>query len=264
MALASIFIAFLFAALISTGKTQTGSCRKTVDCICTYDDDWRIDLTPIAQSQFGPAPGPTYDYYYSYWPCYDGSVENVACNAAVIQADDLSYPTWCYSCGTAATNDFGTDSNGNVYIQYNGGDDGRSSKVVLQCSPNDEGTLNALGEQVPESKEYDFTFSSKYACPLSPGAPPPDKPNGSSSVSVSVSPGTIMCIIFIIVLTVYFVGGVLLMKFYKGAEGRELVPNYHLWAAIPGLIKDGVKFFIGLFPCGGNVTVSSAGKYENL
>ena len=27
------------------------------------------------------------------------------------------------------------------------------------------------------------------------------------------------------------------MKFYKGAEGRELVPNYHLWAAIPGLIK---------------------------
>ena len=40
----------------------------------------------------------------------------------------------------------------------------------------------------------------------------------------------------------YLVGGIVFMKFVKGAEGKEIIPNVTLWMGIPGLIKDGALF----------------------
>ncbi|KAL8609024.1 hypothetical protein ACOMHN_065250 [Nucella lapillus] len=42
---------------------------------------------------------------------------------------------------------------------------------------------------------------------------------------------------FFSVLLVYLVAGVMFMKFVRKAEGKEVVPNYSIWTAIPGLIK---------------------------
>ena len=36
---------------------------------------------------------------------------------------------------------------------------------------------------------------------------------------------------------VYFIAGVVFMKFVKKAEGKEVIPNVSFWAALPVLIK---------------------------
>lgn len=35
----------------------------------------------------------------------------------------------------------------------------------------------------------------------------------------------------------YLIVGVLVMKFHKGAGGKELIPNYSFWVDLPHLIK---------------------------
>jgi len=38
-------------------------------------------------------------------------------------------------------------------------------------------------------------------------------------------------------LTVYFVGGILVMRYGRGARGVEQIPNLEFWKSLPGLVK---------------------------
>ena len=42
---------------------------------------------------------------------------------------------------------------------------------------------------------------------------------------------------FSVLVVVYIVGGVLFMKFARGAEGKEVIPNVNFWSELPGNIK---------------------------
>jgi hypothetical protein len=53
----------------------------------------------------------------------------------------------------------------------------------------------------------------------------------------------ITCYRFFSLLFVYFVGGILFLKFARGAEGIEMIPNYGFWSMLPGLIKASHSFF---------------------
>ena len=39
------------------------------------------------------------------------------------------------------------------------------------------------------------------------------------------------------VVVLYFIAGVLFMKFAKGAQGTELVPNVKFWSTLPFYVK---------------------------
>ena len=39
------------------------------------------------------------------------------------------------------------------------------------------------------------------------------------------------------VFLVYFVSGILVMKYYRGAVGKELIPHHNFWIDLPFLIK---------------------------
>ena len=39
------------------------------------------------------------------------------------------------------------------------------------------------------------------------------------------------------VVVLYFIAGVLFMKFAKGAQGTELVPNVQFWSTLPFYVK---------------------------
>ena len=41
----------------------------------------------------------------------------------------------------------------------------------------------------------------------------------------------------LVVVIIYFVGGMVFMHFAKGAHGSEMVPNVTFWKAAPGLVK---------------------------
>lgn len=73
---------------------------------------------------------------------------------------------------------------------------------------------------------YILEIPSKYGCPISSG----------------LSGGFIFIIIFFSVCFVYFVGGIIYNKKIKGADGKELIPNFDKWELLPGLVKDGCMF----------------------
>ena len=44
---------------------------------------------------------------------------------------------------------------------------------------------------------------------------------------------------FLLAVATYVVVGVLVKKYWKGAEGVEMIPNYHFWKDFPFLVKVG-------------------------
>jgi hypothetical protein len=235
-----LLFAFLF---IITDAQDHGQCQKTDQCVCLFDDGWSVNLNPIGEFKFSTVSG---DYRYTYWPCQNNNGDAPVCTTpgAVIQVNvDNSY---CASCGDATSTDFGYDGDGSLYIEYSNGEEGRKSKVKLVCSENtNPDPSNFVFDSEGENLDYTFTLTSKSACPLSPGDNPtpinPSKnPPVSSSSSTSISPGTILCIIAVVLVVVNLVVGVVFMKFYK---------------------KDGFIFFLSLFPCGKNLSVTNN---ENL
>lgn len=76
-----------------------------------------------------------------------------------------------------------------------------------------------------------------------------------------LSTGSVFCIIYFVVLLVYFVGGSAIMYFARGARGVEVVPNYEFWCSLPGLVRDGVIYlFNGCRP----LTAASAEAYDRI
>ena len=42
---------------------------------------------------------------------------------------------------------------------------------------------------------------------------------------------------FFAAILTYFIAGALIMKFRKGASGKEVIPNYEFWFALPFYVK---------------------------
>jgi hypothetical protein len=57
-----------------------------------------------------------------------------------------------------------------------------------------------------------------------------------------ISPGSVLLIIFFVLLVAYLLIGTLYMRFARGAQGAEMIPNVEFWGNLPGLVKDGVAF----------------------
>lgn len=54
--------------------------------------------------------------------------------------------------------------------------------------------------------------------------------------------GWVFVIIVLCGLFLYFVLGIIILKFALHKEGREVVPQVEFWSALPGLVLDGIKF----------------------
>ncbi|KAG8227852.1 hypothetical protein J437_LFUL006475 [Ladona fulva] len=59
-----------------------------------------------------------------------------------------------------------------------------------------------------------------------------------------LSTGSVLVIIFFVFAFLYFFGGALANKLLRGAEGREMIPNYQFWVDLPYLCRDGASFLL--------------------
>jgi len=59
-----------------------------------------------------------------------------------------------------------------------------------------------------------------------------------------LSDGSIILIVLFVSLILYCVIGVVWRKKKRGATGKELIPNLEFWTGMPGLVKDGFKYFV--------------------
>ncbi|XP_006822110.1 cation-dependent mannose-6-phosphate receptor-like [Saccoglossus kowalevskii] len=142
-----------------------------------------------------------------------------------------------YNLGTQDSVEYSVPSLGTVVLTYKEEvtTDKRSSIVTYKCNCDaDSPILLALGETSP--LKYEYKITSMHACVQ---ACPPKE---------ALSTGGILCIIFFVLVFVYFVGGILINKFVlKRENGRDLIPNVEFWSDLPYLIKDGFLFAIS--PC---------------
>jgi hypothetical protein len=124
------------------------------------------------------------------------------------------------------------------YTYWNHTEDGckqdkyRHGEVHLVCNLSVESDYSSVKEDPSSSCVYKFTLTSQYACPFRP----------TPSKSSSLSPGSILLIVFFVCVFVYIVGGILFLRYAREARGIEQIPNYTFWIHIPGLIKDGCLF----------------------
>ena len=88
------------------------------------------------------------------------------------------------------------------------------------------------------SSIYNVTFYHPDACPIS-----------KSSSSGGLSFGSIVLIIIAALIVLYFAVGIPVMIFVFKKTGIEIIPFVSFWMMIPGLVLDGCKFILGLFPC---------------
>lgn len=53
----------------------------------------------------------------------------------------------------------------------------------------------------------------------------------------TLSAGATFLVIFGSLFAAYLFGGMAIMKFVKGAQGVEVIPNYGFWSSLPSLVK---------------------------
>jgi len=82
------------------------------------------------------------------------------------------------------------------------------------------------------------------------------------STGGGLSDGSIILIALLVSLILYCVIGMIWNKKKRGATGKELIPNYDFWSGLPGLVKDGGKYFVQrLTNCKGG---GKTGNYDSI
>lgn len=106
----------------------------------------------------------------------------------------------------------------------------RKAMVMISCNKNTlaEG-FTIINEERDKTNEcfYLFEMDSSVACPVE-----------ESHLSV----GSILLIVFAVLVGIYIIGGFLYQRFVVGAKGMEQFPNITFWKELGNLVADGCDF----------------------
>ncbi|XP_065052622.1 cation-dependent mannose-6-phosphate receptor-like [Rhopilema esculentum] len=211
-------------------------CRPKGKCSCEMSDgSGTIDLTPLSNTNpprfKGVKESTNPDFSFDYDPCK--TFNNGQCNNVFVcqmYKDNVNQ----YNAGKI----FGTKISGNNEVQFIYNDlpiAVRKTVVTLKCDDKvKEDKLSDFAELTKDS--YTATLTSRYACPVK---------NSSSSKRHGISTGTVLCILLLVAVVIYLALGIVINKYARKKEGKELVPNASFWADFPSLVKDGCVFSFG-------------------
>ncbi|XP_064648081.1 cation-dependent mannose-6-phosphate receptor-like [Lineus longissimus] len=238
---------------VAAGAGQKSTCVKNGPCACTFDG-FTMDLSKMEGLVDDHAPmykdkKPTQsaaNFVYSYKPCYSFDYSNemyspckgvASCQVDTTNSDQQN-------AGKQESAEF-WEEDGKTMLRYL--DDAtftlRETYVDLVCAGSN--SFEVKGEQMGSNpSRYDYTLNTPQAC----------RPGEGEGGGLSV--GSVLCILLVVFIVVYIVGGILFMKFRVGASGFELFPNQTFWKDFPALIKDGTCFIIS--PC------RKGGEYSKL
>jgi len=110
----------------------------------------------------------------------------------------------------------------------------RQAHIMFICDQN-QGTpkVTVLDEnsQRNDSCYYLFEITTKDACPPT-----------HSILPEGVSAGSVLVIVVVVFLSIYFVGGCLYRRIVVGAKGMDQVPNLKFWQKAGNMMADGCDF----------------------
>lgn len=228
----SVILSSLLSYSLVTGENN---CKRSTICSCEFNNGSIIDLSSIATKQgpewFNQTPINKNDHsFYSYNPCHEFTIGNGGCSGVTVcQQQGTNY----YPLGdTDQIQFYFNETINRMQIKYKKND--RITNVTLICSDGPP-KLTIEGETKPgESSLYLMTLSSKCACP-----------DGClKSAEEGLSTGSVLIILLFVFSCIYFLGGMLYLKFVRGASGYEMIPHYEFWLDFPLLVRDGVVFVL--------------------
>ena len=217
------------------------NCSTYSSCSCDLIGAGLIDLNgfkdgPNAYIELEGVGRSTYRFY----PCgVTDSWGTGSCGKTATLCEYNVYADEYYSLGETCIFEIseavamGTDSY--IVFMYSGGTEGRESYITVKCDTNNEFELI----NVFRNTEFYFEFKSPKACPI-----PVPAGRGGNAPAVFIF---VILVIFLATVT-YLVVGVMLMVFWKGARGFEIIPNLGFWKDLPFLFKDGVLFCFSCIP----------------
>lgn len=182
-------------------------------------------------------------------------------------AKDVCYVTGVDLVGSSLGLLDPTDAGRGLTMSFNHGDyrdcsKQRTTKFNIQCDPRPLPTRLINAETLTSQCDYILTFNSSNACPrivIKPTPVPPTPDSGTSN-------GTLFCILLLVAAIVYVVGFSLYNYFVGKKRGLgEVLPHRQFWCyTLPGLVRDGVRYFLVLIKCSGAAAGVRAGGYENI
>ncbi|VDI27678.1 cation-dependent mannose-6-phosphate receptor [Mytilus galloprovincialis] len=240
---AVINLSVCIVAFISvlTDVISAESCTQINSCSCrTESSNFVFNLRPLSNPS-NPSLVATESkdgYKYIYNPCDPMTVCNTGggeTDIAVCQQDHAATPKK-YCAGKETGSIFQGDLKaGSLSMKFEciGGDSQHTKRTtIIQVVCGNRNELEFVKDDSPKPPTegiYVLKLTTQYACI-----------KGGESGGLSI--GSVLLLIFFIVLIIYLVGGILFMKFMRGASGVEMVPNLEQWKGLPSLIKDGFVF----------------------
>ncbi|XP_069673275.1 uncharacterized protein [Periplaneta americana] len=238
-----VFISFCIFTYWSYGSSaQNIICKKLDGCKCVLPDGIGIRLTPLFEEiQWLNATGKNVMFYFH--PCSTipfGDHNN--------DADCSTGSSIClYNETTKKYENLGTSEEANFlfsdvseapiirYIHAN-----VTTAIQLSCVYRKQSSLSII-EAHSTGVDHQLKLESYWACPA---VIPQKIKTVYDSTTRGLSTGSVLVIIFITFTLLYFVCGAIALKLLRGAEGREMIPNYDFWVDLPNLVKDGVMFVL--------------------
>ncbi|XP_072028380.1 uncharacterized protein [Amphiura filiformis] len=234
-----LWTALLTLILLPTVYAQ---CKKVNNCRCKLPNGKLIDISKIGnkdgtEPKFPyslPDDGSALFYEYSFNGCY--AYSDAFCKDAVACQRRKNSQDPGFSLGTPDSADY---TDGTVLNFTAVGQDGqqRTARIKLICEADgtpESSSIKRLGEPAA-NWIYEYELTSKCACG-----------NGCASPDTGLSIGSLLCILFPVAVILYLVLGGIFMKFVRGAEGKEVIPNVSIWMEFPMLVKDGAMFVVNL------------------
>jgi len=226
-------VIFAFAHILDVDCAVT-KCEKINACSCKSNEG-TIDLKPLDGTSTTPGLKTTdvqsgYDYLYS--PCTDFSYVPAAGSGAcqgVLGCQYSSLYGFAFEIADKSSATFNVDASGDLKLKLNSADNLRYMEITLKCDPSVKSPNFEFQQENPPS-HYKFTLTSEHACP------------GASGGGGGLSFGSVLCIILLVVVLVYAIGGYVFNTYKRGAEGAERIPNVAFWKELPSLVKDGFTF----------------------
>jgi len=221
---------FVLAQILATECTIT-KCDKINPCSCKSNEGV-INLKPLDGTSTQASLQTTdviSQYQYFYNPCTDFSYVPASPQCQGVLGCQYSSNYGGSTIGTTKTVEFDVED-GTVKVKLSSAGDlgGRKMEVKLICDKSAKNPQFAFLQENPTST-YKFSLTSEHACP---GA------SGGGGLSF----GSVLCIILLVVVIVYAIGGYAFNTYKRGAEGAERIPNVAFWKELPSLVKDGFKF----------------------
>jgi len=184
---------------------------------------------------------------YYYRPCQ--ILEENQCqipadpSPAVCQKDTRKIPQF-HDCGSFNRVSWSARSTGDssgFKLLFQGGEEDRQADIEFICDGGaNPGTFGTAQNSENPTHFYHLTYTTKFACPQGgDGGDGSHHGGGDGGDDGGISGGWIFIIILICLTVVYLVGGVLWNRFRRDLHGLEMIPNYHFWVALPGLVIAG-------------------------